>query len=550
MGLLTETVSGLKAISPLPRGAGAGWSWGSRSALLYGRGLPGEREYRSAVGDGSNSSIVEATIMWIAWIARNFPEADLVVTKSDETEDIPQVLRNHPLARKLRRPNTSYMGRNGGYSGVLLWMGTMVSWNIDGNAYWLKRRAPSGAIVEYWYIPHFMIEPRAADEHGVISPDTYVHHYDYRSPTGEIVPLDPIDVFHMRYGIDPENPLKGRSPLRTAYRELFIDEKGAQTTAALLANLGVPGLVISPAKDSKTRPTPDELLAIKARYMQTWGGDRIGEPIVMSSPSEVSQFGFNPEQMSLAALRDIPEERVTALLGVPAAVVGFGTGLQTAKVGATMSELRDQAFENCIIPTQRLAAAELDHQVLPEYVSEKDYDSYAVAFDLSRSTAMLDAFKKKAEIHARLVQSAIEKRGEARSAVGLRTDPQDNVFMPQPGVSATLGDAPPKGDTPPLDEAAVQKAVDAGVQSALRAQSVKALSAPRGPDPDLLRILEHGERAAAAHRAVLTDQQNVFVELIKAIAGRPRTIERSVSARDKNGHIEKTIERELVEEKS
>src|SRR5260370_3396111 len=104
----------------------------------------------------------------------------------------------------------------------------------------------------------------------------------------------------------------------------------------------------------------------------------------MSKPTNIVQFGFSAGEMGLGAIRDIPEERVTAVLGIPAAVVGFGTGLQTAKVGATMSELRDQAYENCIIPTQRLVADELSVQMLPDFATPAELARLEVAFDLSK----------------------------------------------------------------------------------------------------------------------------------------------------------------------
>jgi hypothetical protein len=52
------------------------------------------------------------------------------------------------------------------------------------------------------------------------------------------------------------------------------------------------------------------------------------------------QLGFAPRDLDLSALRNVAEERVCAALGVPAAVVGFGTGLEQTKLGATMRELR------------------------------------------------------------------------------------------------------------------------------------------------------------------------------------------------------------------
>ena len=52
-----------------------------------------------------------------------------------------------------------------------------------------------------------------------------------------------------------------------------------------------------------------------------------GKPHVSTAPIRIEQFGFSPEQMSLKDLRRLPEERISALLGIPAIVAGLGAGL-------------------------------------------------------------------------------------------------------------------------------------------------------------------------------------------------------------------------------
>lgn len=451
MGII-RTALNVKA-APIPGGGSRwmNWNWDKGPLVAPGSSL----DYRRMLGtDPSAQSIAEATILWIA---RNFPQGEMVVTKWDKEQDLPVFIRQHPLTKKLRRPNQKYDRSNGGYSGIVLWMGSMVSWSTDGNFYWIVRRNPDTlGVMEYWYCPHTVIEPRNVNcpFHGTTSLpslNTYVDHYDFKNPDGSVIKLDPLEVFHCRYGLDPENPLKGRSPLRTAYRELFVDEMGSKITAALLANLGVPGIVIAPAKESKRAPTKDERDQIEGEFIARTTGDKIGLPIMLSGSVDVHQFGFNPDQLSLAALRDIPEERVTALLGVPASVVGFGSGLQTAKVGATMSELRDQAWENCLMPTGALVAAEADGQLLPDWVGESEWENYSLQYDISRTNALLDAFGKKSVAYGNLLKSSALKRGEVRSALGYRTEPDDNIFIWQAGVVSTRAGQgnPPAGAEPP-----------------------------------------------------------------------------------------------------
>src|SRR5581483_5979294 len=90
-------------------------------------------DYAAEVGDGTGSSIVVAVV---GWMARAFPEgpAQVVRVESDGTRT-PQP--RHPMARKIERPNKFY-------SGVALWMATIVDWATTGNAYWLKSRDDLG----------------------------------------------------------------------------------------------------------------------------------------------------------------------------------------------------------------------------------------------------------------------------------------------------------------------------------------------------------------------------------------------------------------------
>lgn len=411
MGVFAETIRAL-AKAATPRFPG-GWS-GSPLRWRYGM----NSDYRKLVGDGSGSSIVEACVLWIC---RNFPEAPVAVMRIGDSS-IPEIILRHPFARKVRWPNPHY-------SGVLLWYGTLTSWVIDGNAYWLKARDRLGRVVEYWYIPHWMIEPRWDDEG-----TEYITHYDYR-PSGRLFELAPSDVFHLRYGIDPDNTRKGRSPLRTLFLELGVDAEASAFSATMLKNLGAPGIVISPDKDSKKAIEESDREQIKAKFDQKWSGENRGSTIVLSRPAQITQFGFSPQAMEFGAIRDIPEERVTAVLGIPAAVVGFGTGLQTAKVGATMSELRDQAYENNIIPTQRLIGDELTRSELAEFLQPGErLEELEVAFDLSNVRVLQDALTKNAERWATLVRARVAEVGEARAANRLPVRETDHVFAPSPGV--------------------------------------------------------------------------------------------------------------------
>jgi hypothetical protein len=109
-------------------------------------------------------------------------------------------------------------------------------------------------------------------------------------------------------------------------REVFTDNEAADFTATLLRNMGVPACSSARRRGAvSTRRTRRRRR--KATSETKFHGDRRGEPIVMTGATKVEQFGFSPEQLLLRELRRIPEERITAVLGIPAIVAGLGAGL-------------------------------------------------------------------------------------------------------------------------------------------------------------------------------------------------------------------------------
>lgn len=418
------------------------------SSWLPDRPIGTSIQYGSRVGDGSKSSIVMACVNWVT---RTFPEAPLMVMKrvNDDWEDVPE----HPLMELLERPNPFY-------SGPLLWMGTLADWTLTGNAFWIKVRNRSKGVAELWWVPSSLIAPKWPNDGSA-----FLTHYEYR-PQGAPIRLEPADVVHFRYGIDPQNMRKGLSPLGALLREIWTDEEASNYTASLLRNMGVPGVIISP--DTGGTVSEEDAKETKKWFQDSFTGDKRGEALVMSGPTKVQTFGFSPDQMKIGDLRDIPEERVCAVLGIPAAVVGLGTGMQQTKVGATMAELRQQAYSDNIIPTQRLMAAELKTQLLPEF---EESSEWGLRFDMSSVRAMQEDENKLALRHDTMVRGGWETVGEARRALGLPTDESHDIYL----RSFAMIEVPIGSEPRPMLEPEEPKVLKAARMSQAQRQLVLAL---------------------------------------------------------------------------
>src|SRR3546814_7984457 len=120
--------------------------------------------------------------------------------------------------------------------------------------------------------------------------------------------------------------------------------------------------------------------------------------------------------MDTGGARDVAEALVCALLGIPAAVFGFGAGLQQTKVGATMQQMSKQAWENGVLPFCRLAADELKRSLLPQFGK---VDGLDVFWDTSDVPAMQEDEDQKAERWGKIFEAGMVQLYEAREALGM-----------------------------------------------------------------------------------------------------------------------------------
>lgn len=372
----------------------------------------------------------------VNWILRNFTEAEAVVER--RLTHGWQADYDHALSRVLSQPNPFY-GDN------LLWKATVISLCFDGNGYWQKIRNRFGGVLGFWYLPHFLVEPRWPT-----NGSDFVSHYEYRPvPGGQPIRFPVDDIIHFRVGLDPTNTRKGLSMLKPLLREVFTDDEAATFTAAILGNMGVPGGIIAPTSNDAL-PSDDDVKLMKAK-MQSFRGGHRGEWLVFGQPTEAKQFGFDPNALQLANLRDIAEERVCAALGVPAAVVGFGSGLQQTKVGATMRELRKEAWNSCIRPLQNDAAKQLSQQVVPDFAVQTR--RFRVRFDTSAFAASQEEETEKAERVRGLVKDGILRVDRAQAMLGLEVDPERAIYLGGGTAGGTAGpDGAGEATDPPVEE--------------------------------------------------------------------------------------------------
>jgi len=368
-----------------------------------------ESDKLKEIGDGSGNSAVTACLNVLA---TSFAEPQLQIVKRDQTFGDREVNHGHPLAELFRRPNP-FMSHN------LMSHYIVLALNTNGDAFLYKNRNSKGQVVELVPLMPHLVEVRGNE-------NKLITHYEYYTyGKGEFVKLDVEDMVHIRQGIDPNDHRRGHAPLKSVLREILGDESAGQFTTALLNNMAVPGVVLTPRSDGYGGPTKEEAESISAMYKEKFGGANRGAPMVLSGAMNVEVVSFTPDQMKLAELRRIPEERVSAVLGVPAILAGLGAGLNSATYNNT-KELKEFFTEQKLVPMWRTVANELTHQLLlPDFQDKNlmcDYDIQSVR----ALQTDVDNLYKRVNMG---VNGGWITIGEARQVVGLDVDESHDVYL-------------------------------------------------------------------------------------------------------------------------
>jgi HK97 family phage portal protein len=409
---------------------------------MSGMRAPGSNvDYATDVRNGMYSSVITSAL---SWVMRTFPEAPCIVQRRVEKRW--DEVDGHDLTKLLRKPNPRYGGR-------VLWMATAMDFCF-GEAFWLKIRDGNRKVVELWWVPRALITPQP-DPHnpGDLS------HYVYTPGHGSQLNLELSDVVHFRFGMDPANIFRGFSPLAAVMREVYIDDAAAGFTAAILKNLGIIGVIFSPK--GGTIP-PDQAEKLKAYVQANFTGEKRAQAMMFTNEMNAQLLQYNLQGFDVGPIRDIVEERVSAALAIPAAVIGFGTGLQQTKVGATMREMVKLAWQGGIEPNQAIMADELDRSLLPEF--QKNDDLFRTHFDTSQVEALTESPTERATRLGGLVRDNIVKVNEARQEMGYASDPSVDKYARELMPAAPASDPPPRpsvdSNTPPAtDDATSGKSI-------------------------------------------------------------------------------------------
>lgn len=302
------------------------------------------------------NTVVEACVRATA---RAITEAECIVVDRDKEERDDR----HPLYLLLQRPSTHVSGHT-----FMRNIATCLSL-YDEAFVLIADSTARGFPSELIWIPNQLVQEQTIVKDGM----TVLANWRVGSQV-----YSPESIIHIRQSTNNAG-IRSRSPLHALLSEIMTDEQAAQYMQAMVTNLGLPGAIISP-KDSSVQLSQGEIKAAEEAYQSKFSGEGRGRALFSTVPLSVDFPAFSPEQMNITAMRRISEERICAVLGVPAIVAGVGAGLEHATM-ANYAEAREQAYESTWIPMQRAIAFEFERALLPLY---GDAERFYIDFDLSK----------------------------------------------------------------------------------------------------------------------------------------------------------------------
>lgn len=413
----------------------------------YGGGTYGGRSISEAFGEyvltrskvdysTVRADLSSAVMACVSTVARAFPDAPLTVYEKDAKGQL-KPIQDHPLPALFANPNRHMEGRQ-------LLAALVADYLISGNGYLIKERSARGIPVELWPMPASVMRARWP-ENG----SEFLSFWEYYS-AGFWYPVAFEDVVHFKNSIEYDAPSwtrLGRSPLKAVLRDVYIDEAASDFAAAIMRNMGMPGVVFTP-EGAPVAISPEQREAFLEEYQKRFTGDNRGRAMMLHTPTKLNQVGFDPEKMTLKEVRRVVEERVSAALNVPAICAGLGAGLDRSTLKNT-EQAWSALWDACIKPMQGEWSEVLTRSLLPDFDKT---GKLVVGFDHKQVQALMEDETETRQRDRDDFSSGGLSHYQWLARLGLEPQPgsPDFYFFPNTGRAVPVGEMPTAPEPAPV----------------------------------------------------------------------------------------------------
>lgn len=386
------------------------------STATYSHGVYGSNSQVPLIGSWAAYGEIYKRQLWVGVVVRKLAMATarnpFEIKKS--TGDGGQADEAGHLADLMARPNDRL-------SGFELWQWTSSTYDIYGEAFWLKLRDNSGRVRELHPLHPTNVVVRRNDDGDVV--------FSYRGRKDIEWAEDDIVVFK---NYNPDNLRRGLSNLEGLRMTLLNEDASRRATASWWNRGARPSLVVKHPK-TLSAPAIERLSAqIDAQYS---GSDNAGRPLVLEEAMEATVVQLSAEEMQYIESRKLNREEVCGSYDVPPPVVHI---LDKATFSNITEQLRSM-YRDTMAPRFEMFESVIDHQLVPDFYEADVFTKF------NMDDVLRGDFETRATAVSSLIERGVMKPSEARPLFNLPpAGPEAEVLYANAALLPLGSNAPQK----------------------------------------------------------------------------------------------------------
>jgi HK97 family phage portal protein len=312
-----------------------------------------------------------------------------------------------PLADLMARPNDRL-------DAFRLWVWTSATYDIYGEAFWLKLRDENRKVRELHPVhPSNMIYRR--------DPETGEPYWIYATGVRDVsqLPRIPVEDVVPFLSYNPEMLARGLSNLEPLRQTLLNEDASRRAIESWWRRGARPSLMISAPNElsdkayERLKSTVDRVHA---------GADNAGGTIVLEQGAKPEVVQLNAEEMQYIESRKLNREEVCAAYDMPPPVVHI---LDKATFSNITEQMRSQ-YRDTMPPRLEMFESVLAHHLVPDFYPGRD-----VVGEFNLDEVLRGDFEKRGTAVATLIEKAVLTPNEGRAIMNLSKsdDPKADLLF-------------------------------------------------------------------------------------------------------------------------
>ncbi|WP_230670745.1 phage portal protein [Rathayibacter sp. Leaf248] len=297
-------------------------------------------------------------------------------------------------------------------SGFDLWEWTSSTYDIYGEAFWLKLRGTDGRVREL-----HPVHPTNITAHRNERGELIYRYGSAVNASGQPIEWPAADVVVFK-NYNPDNIRRGLSNLEGLRMTLLNEDASRRANAAWWRNGARPSLVLKHPKNLSDAAVTRLRKQIEGDLS---GADNMGRVLVVEEAMEPTTVQLSAEEMQYIEGRKLNREEVCSAYDVPPPVVHI---LDKATFSNITEQLRSM-YRDTMAPRFEKFESVVDSQLVPDFYPDRD-----VFTKFNMDEVLRGDFETRATAVTSLIQTGVVKPSEARPMFGLPRagDEADQLF--------------------------------------------------------------------------------------------------------------------------